>query len=175
MKLCIVCHREIDDDVNFCPHCGARQPANNIKPLPPRSQERPIYNEQVRSDGQPVTVLIILAILTICGSLFTIWRATLYDIFGSATQDFGIQVRSTIYILTSFGTITGAIMMLLRKINGLYLYTFCQVLYIVTAIIASTQYDVNESLASTVLFFFVAPAILFLVFYWMEDVRKHLH
>jgi hypothetical protein len=167
MKICIVCHREIDDDVNFCPHCGAKQPSKKVEPITAMTQE-------VGEQDKPVAVLIILGVLTICGSLFTIGRAGLYDIFGDIAGDDGIRLRATIYILTSIGTMAGAIMMLLKKRSGLHLYTVCQVLYILTAFYAASVHNVKENLSSVILFFFVAPAILFLVFYWLKDVRKHL-
>lgn len=167
MKNCIACHQSIPDDAKFCPHCGAKQPEET-------SQETITTAMSQDTGNKPVVIIIVLAILTICGSIFTIGRALLYELVGSMTSDIGIQTRAVIYVVASVGTIAGAIMMLLKKLSGLYVYTIFQVIYIITTVFAAMAHDTKENLSSVILFFFAAPSILFLVLYWLQDVRKHL-
>ncbi|WP_298427528.1 hypothetical protein [uncultured Kordia sp.] len=166
MRNCISCYQQITDDVNFCPHCGAKQ-----SQLHTQEEVRATHQE---TENKPVVIIIVLAILTICGSIFTIGRAVLYELVGSMANDDGIMIRAGIYVFASIGTIAGAIMMLLKKMNGLYLYTVCQIIYIIAATFAAIAHNSKENLASVIFVFFVAPSILFLIFYWIKDVRKHL-
>lgn len=172
MKNCISCHREIAQDVNFCPHCGAKQPEQQVQETQQVQEEVSTAYQETRN--KPPVIIIVLAILTICGSIFTIGRAVLYEFFGSVTNDDGIMIRAGIYVFASIGTIAGAIMMLLKKMKGLYVYTVCQVIYIAAATFAAVAHNSKENLASVIFVFFVAPSILFLIFYWIKDVRKHL-
>lgn len=168
MKNCIACNQEIENEVNFCPNCGEKQPQQiDIQEEATSAMHQDVGNK-------PVVIIIVLAILTICGSLFTIGRAFLYEMVGSIASDEGIQIRAGIYVLASIGTIIGAVMMLLKKLTGLYVYTACQILYIITTVFAAMAHNTKDNLASVILFFFAAPSILFLILYWLKDVRKHL-
>lgn len=153
---------------HFCPNCGANQGVQVV------------YVE--KNNSQPV-FLIILCTLTICGSLFTIARSFLYELFAAMTDDEGIATRGIIYILSSFGTIIGAVIMLTKKLIGLYIYTICQVVYIITLGIAIYSYNTGfslkptnglEHLSGVMIAYFEIPAIIFLVLYWLKDIRKHL-
>ncbi|MDA9563117.1 hypothetical protein N9R81_00415 [Flavobacteriales bacterium] len=76
-------------------------------------------------------------------------------------------------------------MMLQKKLNGLYTYSFFQLIYIITVIVASFSYndlfdsygDSNSDtlLATGIAMFFLLPSILFLILYWTNIARKHLH
>ncbi len=68
-----------------------------------------------------------------------------------------------------------------RKKIGLYVYTVSQIMYIITIAIAASSYtdikylgDVSE-LAFAISILFLVPAILFLIFYWLNPIRKYLH
>ncbi|WP_298512843.1 zinc ribbon domain-containing protein [uncultured Kordia sp.] len=166
MKNCIACNQPIAAEVKFCPHCGAKQPSQTAN-IPNTAEQE--------AQAKPPTIIIILAVLTICGSLFGIGRALLYDLFGSATNDDSIRIRAIIYVVTSVGTILGAVFMLLKQRKGLYIYTVFQVIYIATVIYAASAHShKDENLSSAMLVFFVVPAILFLILYWLKDIRKHL-
>jgi len=164
MKNYIAYNEPIADDVKFCTQCGTKQPIPNIQDT--------IAQE---AQAKPPTIIVVLAVLTICGSLFGIGRALLYELFGSATSNDGIRIRAAIYVIASVGTIIGAAFMFLKQRKGLYIYTVFQFLYIITATFSAFVYSTkDENLSSVILTFFLVPAILFLIQYWLKDVRKHL-
>lgn len=109
---CLVCNHQIDEETNFCPVCGEYQKTKRIVVIKESSN-----------------VLTILCILTFIGSLFTIVRALFYQSMsdiGFADQEY---YRGWIYAASSIGTIVGAIVMLMyRKLNGLYIYSAFQIL-----------------------------------------------
>lgn len=152
---------------HFCPECGTNQGVKVV---------------YVDRNDKPVG-LIVLCVLTICGSLFTIGRAIIYELFAAITEDDGIATRAFIYILTSAGTIIGAVLMIARKLIGLYVYTASQVIYIITLVVgiyihnSGTSFIPNNGLAQMsgiMIFYFGLPAIIFLVVYWLKDIRKYL-
>ena len=111
MKRCINCNIEIADENNFCQNCGAEQIIR--------------VNNQGRSGT--AYFLVSLCILTIIGSLFGIARGWLYEMVSTMdTSD--NYFRGWIYILTNIGTLTAAIIMLNRKMIGLYIYTVSQII-----------------------------------------------
>ena len=166
MKNCIACNTDIEEDAHFCPDCGANQGVKIV---------------YVEKHNKPVT-LIVLCVLTICGSLFTVLRALIYEFFAAIADDEGIAMRGIIYILTSAGTITGAILMLGKRLAGLYVYTISQVIYIVTIFVAAFSYtdkfsltpSGSRDLSTIIIFYFGIPSIIFLVVYWLSDIRKDL-
>ncbi|WP_420574287.1 hypothetical protein [Kordia sp.] len=172
MKNCINCNHPIEETSHFCPNCGANQGVKVVY----------VQNNNTNNNNKPV-YLIVLCTLTICGSLFTIARALLYEFFAAITEDDGIATRGIIYIISSCGTIIGAVLMLARKLLGLYIYSVFQVIYIVTLGAAIYFYNNRFSLKPTngleefsgvIFFYFGLPAIVFLVLYWLKDARKHL-
>ena len=164
MTNCKRCNQQMDEGTNFCPTCGEDQRANNVN--------------QQKSNA---TFLMILCVLTIIGSIFTIARAYLYEMVSMIGGELGGNsnyIRGWIYACSSIGTLVGAIMMLNRKLNGLYIYSAFQIIYIVTVIIASFSYGDTfkgaTALASGIAMFFLLPSILFLVLYWTNIIKKHL-
>jgi hypothetical protein len=167
MTNCKRCNQQMDEDINFCPACGEDQRANDI-------------NQQKSN----ISFLIVLCILTIIGSVFTIGRAYLYEMVSMMGGD-SSYIRGWIYAGSSIGTLIGAIMMIQRKLNGLYIYSVFQGIYIITVIVASLSYgdafgSFDESgsaaslLASGIAMFFLLPSILSLILYWTNMVKKHL-
>lgn len=152
----------MDQEINFCPNCGEDQRIINTK--------------------DNATFLIVLCVLTIIGSIFTIGRAYLYEMI-SMMDNNSNYLRGWVYAASGIGTLVGAIMMIKRSLKGLYIYTASQVIYIITVIIASFSYGDefgshgNEAtlLASAIAMFFLLPSVVFLVLYWLKMNKKHLN
>jgi hypothetical protein len=161
MKLCIACNTPLVDQSNFCPNCGADQKIS-------------LANATVK---EPATFLVALCVLTILGSVFGIARGFIYEVV-SELDSGGNYYRGYIYILTNIGTLVGAIIMLRRRLSGLYIYTACQIIYILTVFGASLSYDDlfdgSGVIASGISALFLVPSIVFLILYWLNMNRKHL-
>ena len=161
MKLCIRCNSSLDDENNFCQNCGADQKIS-------------VTNT---TRNEPAYFLVALCILTILGSLFGIARGWLYEVF-SELDTGSNYYRGWIYVITNIGTLVGAIIMLNRKLLGLYIYTATQIGYILTVISASLSYDEvfkgSGEIALGISLLFLVPSIAFLVLYWLNLNRKHL-
>ena len=151
MHICTKCGGVVPAGASFCPHCGAKYEGN-----------------QNANSGYVPSGVKILCILTIVGSIFGIFRGLIYF-----EGDEGMVFRAVFYILSSLGTIAGAIMMLSKKLSGLYLYSASQIIYICTAMFASSTYDDYWGLTGFVTMIFVAPAVIFLILYW-AIAREHL-
>ena len=140
------------------------------------TDDSPRTNDLAQDQG-PATLLIVLCIFTIIGSMFTIGRGVLYEFVATlAEHDY---VRGWIYAVTGIGTLVGAIMMLSRKLDGLYVYTVAQVIYIIAVAVAALSYEqfdeeVVTALSSFVAALFIIPSIIFLILYWIDPVRKYL-
>lgn len=164
---CKRCNQQMDEKINFCPACGEDQRANSVT--------------QHKSD---TSFSIVLCVLTIIGSVFTIGRAYLYEMVSMMGNGHSNYIRGWIYAGSAVGTLVGAIMMIQRKLNGLYIYSAFQLIYIITVLVASFSYssafdffgstDADSLLASGIAMFFVLPSILFLILYWTKMIKKHL-
>lgn len=158
----------MDEETNFCPTCGEDQRANNL-------------NQQSSNSS----FLIVLCALTIIGSVFTFGRAYLYEMVSMMSEN-NNYFRGWIYAGSAIGTLVGAIMMIQRKLKGLYVYSAFQGIYIITVLVATFSYsnafdgfkgdNGNEAslLASGIAMFFLLPSILFLILYWTNMIKKHL-
>jgi hypothetical protein len=157
MKNCLRCNEQIEQNLNFCPKCGEDQRGTN---------------------KNNSTFLIILCIFTIIDSVFTMGRAFFYEMV-SLLDDTNNYHRGWLYFFSAIGTIVGALMMIQKKINGLYVYSIFQVIYIITVIVASFSYgepgEGTALVASGISMFFLIPSILFLVLYWTAIAKKNLH
>jgi hypothetical protein len=165
MTNCIRCNQNLERETNFCPNCGEDQSLN-----------------EVTREKSNASFLIVLCTLTIIGSIFTIARAYLYEMV--AMMDSGFDyVRGWIYAGSGIGTLIGAVLMIQRKLLGLYVYSIFQVIYIITVIVASFSYgnvmeeygDEINLIASAIAMFFIIPSLAFLGLYWTNMVRKHLN
>ena len=154
MKNCINCNVEIMDETNFCDFCGV--------------------NQTTKRNASNSSSITVLCILTIVGSVFTMWRGLLYEaVAGVADND--EFIRGWIYIISSIGTIVGAIFMLNKKINGLYIYTFSQVIYLITVVYATIIYVEDfGGFALIISSMFFVPSACFLIVYWSKNMQKQL-
>lgn len=161
---CKRCNETMNEATNFCPKCGEDQRTDTVNPT--------------KSNA---SFLMVLCVLTIIGSVFTIGRAYLYEMV-SMMDDSSNYVRGWVYAGSAVGTLVGAILMIQRKLTGLYVYTVSQIIYILAVIVASLSYgdefgsfgDEATFLASAIAMFFLLPSILFLILYWTNMVKKHL-
>ncbi len=102
MTNCKRCNQQMDGETNFCPTCGEDQRANTI-------------NQQ----NSNASFLIVLCVLTIVGSVFTIGRAFLYEMVSILGSGNGNYIRGWVYAASGIGTLVGAIMMVQRQLKGL--------------------------------------------------------
>jgi len=149
-----------------------------------------ISNKSLHNDENKKSLsffFMALCILTIVGSFLVIVRGFWYQLLSDAWYDQDLvfnkeYYRGWLYIISGIGTLVGAIIMVSkRKKIGLYIYTVSQIIYIITILIAASSYtdikffgDISE-LALTISMLFLVPAILFLVFYWLNTTRKYLY
>ncbi|MEM6685535.1 MAG: hypothetical protein AAF617_07030 [Bacteroidota bacterium] len=143
------------DNIKFSSSGGAPQPKEVV---------------YVERRGAP-TILTILVIFTIIGSLFSMGKSLLYDTvlsyFGQG--DFLYYV----YVATCVGTMIGAVMMLSKKKMGLYLYSVSQIVFILLFILSRIPSPgVYYSTSYTILV--TLPAFIFLVLYWSKSIKDYL-
>lgn len=155
MLNCNKCNDEVSENTNFCPSCGAE------------------LREGSPKDNGNSSLLTVLCVLTILGSIFTIGRALLYEMFSEFDQN-SEYIRGWIYAASAIGTLVGAALMLKKQLRGLYIYTIFQIIYLITVVIASLSYGEFNDVAFIIALFFLVPSILFLVLYWTNSVKKHM-
>ena len=142
----------------------------DIKFLPHEDSNEKREVVYIEKRGAP-TMLTILVIFTIIGSLFSMGKSLFYDTIQSY---FGFgDYMYYLYAATCVGTMVGAIMMLSKKKIGLHIYSVSQAIFILlfnlTRIPTETEY---YSTSWTVLV--VLPAAIFLFLYWSKDIREYL-
>jgi hypothetical protein len=147
----------------------------------PAGQISPVLNKRSSS-----AILATLCVLTLIGSAFTILRAIVYftiSSFGGAGETWAdlMNVRGSLYLLTSIGTIIGAVKMLNKEMLGLHVYTVSQVIYLITVFFALSYYldkfksnFGDQSFAIMLVMFFVVPSVVILALYWTQMAKQHL-
>ena len=167
---CKNCGVEMPDAAIFCPACGYRQVAEGTATAAPQT-------------GQTPAIVIVLCVFTILGSVGGIVRGLFYETIaniGSNTEYW----RGYAFALVNIGTLVGAIMMLMRKLNGYYIYVVFQVSYIAlvlyttffyTHMVTGTGDNVDTSLstvAALIASMFLIPSVVLLVLF-VTLARKH--
>lgn len=147
--------KETVDDIKFLPHEDSDQ------------RKEVVFVER---RGAP-TMLTILVIFTIIGSLFSMGKSLFFE---SVESYFGFgSYMYYIYAATCVGTMVGAIMMLSKKKKGLHIYSVCQVIFIILFVSGRIPTETADYLTSyTVLV--ALPALIFLALYWSKDIREYL-
>ena len=145
----------------------------------PAGQISPALNDRSSS-----AILNTLCVLTLIGSVFTILRAFVYFAISSMAdgQTWAdlMNVRGSLYLLTSIGTIIGAVKMLNKEMLGLHVYTVSQVIYLITVFFALSYYldkfksNFGDQFAIIVVMFFVVPSVVILALYWTQMAKQHL-
>lgn len=159
MRTCRRCNATLDEATNFCPVCGTDQ----------RFASR---------ETESSTLLIVLCILTIIGSVFQLFRGMLYELVAAADNN-EEYIRGWIYSITAIVTIVGSIMMLQKQLNGLYVYTAGQAIYLLTCFWATSAYMYDpdfggEGIVLAVASVFIIPAIIFLIVFWTDPCKRVL-
>ena len=144
----------------------------------PAGQISPALNNRSSS-----AILNTLCVLTLIGSVFTILRGIVYLTIssggGGAWADL-MNVRGSLYLLTSIGTIIGAVKMLNKEMLGLHVYTVSQVIYLITIFFALSYYldefksNFGDQFAIMLVMFFVVPSVVILALYWTQMAKQHL-
>jgi len=135
-----------------------------------------------KSDNAPA-ILIILGVFTILGSLALMTYFLFFYSVASSFSSAASAITSTdveflpfmsyLYAPACVGTLIGAVMMITKKKKGLYVYSICQVIFILTYIINNASYAFGgEFFVYTLLL--LVPSLLFLGLYWSKDIKKHL-
>lgn len=171
MKFCPDCGNSVPDNSARCSNCGKGLPS--VK-----------YDEQNPTRQQPVqqddTFLKVLCILTIVGASISLLSLVFtFKIAEDVTNSlFLMQIAS---LLIATGKMTGAILMLQKRLKGLHIYTVASVTSIVlTTMMAfglnTVSYDEAIADALMTLSFIIAIiiSVTFLVLYWLKVNRRHL-
>jgi hypothetical protein len=164
MENCQHCETEIASTDPYCSNCGQSREIS----MPVIEPDKNIGSTSEKGNA---TLLLVLCILSLLGSLIGIFRGALYQMIGD--NDY---FRGWIFIILNIGTIVGAIYLLQKKVLGLYLYSAFQGLYLLSIIWTAAVW-LNEMDYEIVLIFaliFFLPSLIFLRVYWSKPVRGNL-
>jgi hypothetical protein len=162
MKTCIKCGHAISENTEYCPSCGAGQQFTKLTP--------------VRKDD---TFLKVLCILTITGASISLFSAALT--MGDIAIDNVFRILQILSVLVAIGKMTGAILMLQKRLNGLYIYTIAAIINIGLSAwmtfgmvsIATTE-NLPEGLLILSFIFALAISAAFVVMYWLPINKNQL-
>ena len=120
-------------------------------------------------------MLVTISVLTIIGSIFGILRGLFYEAVADFADSSHSYWRGWAYALLNLGTLVGAIVMLQRSVAGLYVYTICQVLYLVLIAYTTVIYSSDGGIFALLLgATFFLPSLVFLVLYLLPGTRRAL-
>lgn len=168
MKDCIKCGNPLRDDATHCPACDT----NHIS----------FFDDFEPQPAHSTTFLKVLCILTIIGAFLGLARSIFAAVDETSMFIAGFEVVIYLSIVVAIGKLTGAIFMLLKKLKGLYIYTFAAILAIINQIYSAyISSGYIESLSGNnsamdmisigvVIVFFLA----FLIMYWLPVNRRLL-
>lgn len=163
MKTCIKCGHAISEHTVNCPSCGASQ---GIAKRPPQAHDD--------------TFLKVLCILTIVGASLAVISGALTwgNISGATTLH---RVFQMLGILAAIGKLTAAILMLQKRLTGLYIYTAASVGNMLLTLAMVSGLDViphDNRVPEIFLISSVAVGITislaFLIMYWLNVNRRLL-
>lgn len=109
--------------------------------------------------------LIALCVLTFVGSVFILLKDAITYQFLEGDADFPLVYLGD--VVSCLGTITGGILMLLRKMSGFYIYLFSNVIYFIATLwywLEIIGLQINEWTV-LLIFIYVAAPIGFIVLY----------
>ena len=161
MKNCYSCENTLTDDAAYCYVCNTNQGADF------EAFGKPVYND---------TFLKVLCILTIIGAAISLISVP-FNMATTSAVGYKVPAGAVIIsILLAIGKLTGAILMLKKRLNGLYIYTVAAVLSIFMALysVANVADFVGSSyaLATGIISFLFLTT--FLVMYWLPVNRRVL-
>lgn len=161
MKPCINCSNMLTDDAQYCYACNTEQKKG--------------FDEFEIKPKQNSVFLIVLCILTILGCIITLISILFTN---KAAAQLGIDYPSYFFAVSGLltaGKLAGAVMMLLKKLKGLYIYTASSVVSMVFSVYSSftIEYpEVSRTFSYIGLGLGIMFTILFIVLYWLPVNRK---
>ncbi|KGO92311.1 zinc ribbon domain-containing protein [Flavobacterium subsaxonicum] len=169
MKPCTRCGTMLADDATYCTNCNTEQPKR--------------FEEFELPAPQNTTFLKVLCILTIVGVVFTMISTAVSLSMGAALPIKGFESLTYVNFGVATCKLIAAILMLRKKLSGLYLYTAAAVGNIAVQIYSATlTADYMNSIlggnGSTIAIagtaVTVVIALAFLILYWLPVNRKLL-
>ncbi|MGQ2985168.1 hypothetical protein [Flavobacterium sp.] len=163
MRTCIRCGHAISEHTINCPSCGASQ---GITKRPPQA-----YDD---------TFLKVLCILTIVGASLALLSGAMTwgNISGMTAAHRTFQMLG---ILAAIGKLTGAILMLQKRLTGLYIYTAASVGNMLLTLAMAFGFDVIPKDDKVPQLFItisvvmgIAISLAFLIMYWLNVNRRSL-
>ncbi|WP_294822100.1 hypothetical protein [uncultured Flavobacterium sp.] len=163
MRTCIRCGHAISEHTVNCPSCGANQ---GLAKRPPQEHDD--------------TFLKVLCILTIIGASIGLLSAAFTWGAVSGAPDV-IRAVQLLGILAAIGKMTGAILMLQKRITGLYIYTAAAIANLLLTAATVFYLDMlpkDPAVPQAIMTFSVILGLSFsasfVVMYWLPINRRHL-
>ena len=169
MKPCTRCGNLLADDATYCDNCNTEQPKR--------------FDEFEIKPPQNANFLKVLCILTIVGVAFTLISSVVSLTMDAAFPIEGMQFLTIASFATAIAKLTAAILMLQRKLIGLYIYSVAAVIAIAIQIYSvsitsgymnSTLGDAGDTILIATTAFTVVIAIAFVLLYWLPVNRRLL-
>lgn len=168
MKPCKNCGNMIADDATHCYACNTTQ-----TPGFEEFEAKPHYSD---------TFLKVLCILTILGAGISIISAIVTLASGLALPIENMKMITYVGLALASGKLTGAILMLTKKLIGLYIYTAVALLGLAVQLysVFITSAYTEKMMAGGSIFVYISTAIsfiflvAFIVMYWLPVNRRHL-
>lgn len=167
MKNCVKCGTPLDDEALYCKACNTNQMSffDEFEP--------PVYSD---------TFLKVLCVLTIIGAVFGLISAMASIAGGVGLPIEGLKVVTYISTGVAIGKLTGAIFMLQKKLNGLYIYTAAAILGLImqvySVVLTSGYMESLPGMSNTIVIISTAFAVVFflafLIMYWLPVNRRLL-
>ena len=174
MKFCSDCGNSVPDNLATCSNCGKDQ-----RVAQPVNTNNLTKQHPVQSDD---TFLKVLCILTIVGATMSLM--SLAFTFGMPTKmdhtvSYIVQIVS---VLITIGKLTGAILMLQKRLTGLYMYTAAASVSIALTVAMAFGFNavevqdnlISEAIVTLVFVISIIIAAAFLIMYWLKMNRKLL-
>ncbi len=172
MKFCSDCGNSVPENSATCSSCGKDQ--RTVQPI---SSNNFTKQQPVQGDD---TFLKVLCILTIVGASIGLLSAALT--FGIVSvMDNEHRIIQMIAILAASGKMTGAILMLQKRLTGLYIYTVAAIVNISLTVAMAFGFNmipkdqaVPKELLLISVIIGVAISGTFLIMYWLKMNRRLL-
>jgi len=169
MKPCTRCGKLLADDAAYCDNCNTEQPKR--------------FDEFEIKPPQNATFLKVLCILTILGVSFTLISSAVSLITDTGEAMDEMRSLTVASLVVGIAKLTAAILMLQRKLVGLYIYTVAAVIAVAIQIYAvsltagyvtSTMGDMGDTILIVSAAITVVIALTFIILYWLPVNRRLL-
>ena len=138
------------------------------EPLACSAEFSRLFTSPRNSTASNVSFVRTLCILTIMGSVLGVLRGLFYEAVATTVGSSPSFWRGWAYVVLNAGTLIGAMMMLARRVDGFYIYTACQFLYLLVVGYATFIWSQDTSLFFVLVgASFFLPSLVFLALYWL--------